>query len=1252
MLPENWLQQRICEVEGHGGLKVMLLGEAPGEAEAATGLPFRPSAPAGSVLEKAIKRAGWTRSQFWLFNIVDRRPPKNWLEGAPWEQEMLGFCEPRLRETIERLRPGAIVTLGGVATRELTGLSGEKRSVSYLRGYVLPSRYGIPVIPSFHPAHLARGQSQLLGLLMRDLALAVAVAQGSHPGPCADPSAEMQVLMTLDDLHELYERAKADPRLRITYDIETDESRGEDEDELLETLERNREDKEDDSTTDGADEGGNSEIENPLEHGGRDSLDIGKASLRTIQFALDDREGVCVPWREGFVELARLILALPNPKAGQNIMWFDRPILQRHGCPVEGDEDDVMLMWKAMQPDLPAHLQAIAGAFGWPFPWKHLAGSNPDFYGVADVCSIHKIYPKLRAQLERAGLWPGYKEMTMRFRRAVLEPMEKRGLPLDRVRLDELRDWIGVETARMRGEIANLAPEDLNGRHPVLGYKVLPRNLRTVMEEHPDVQAAAKSKKASVLNMLNLTDPGFFCRKVIELGYGVAQFDGVFRAYEKVPFNPKSSKQMLAYLRYKGYPIPKRFKDGVDTTGDKELERLQWKTGDPMIKLSRELRVTEKMRDSYTGKPPKDDPEGAPAGGWIPDGDGRLRSTFTFKSTWQLAAYAPNVLTLPKKRPELAGKFRRCMVAEPGHRIVAFDYKSFHDLTTALEAQDEIKFRLARLDPHSFVAAHFVHYPGVETCLDLSDDDLKQYLKEVREKHPRVREYQAKPCIATGELVLTDKGLIPIENIRLEHKLWDGVEWVCHKGLVDKGIKEIIVYDGLKATPDHKVFTRSGRKITLREAARQLEGIEVAGIGGEEVRTRHNYFREYQEERRIYPSLLPMYKMWEEKLDIQRQSSSRDHQGMSKLHRPNFEEFCSTWTEIRWDGRTLQSSSQSSLRKLRWEGSTIELLIASGIHLMDGGEPSSSGLQGNRDRSDRQRWPLRTRESEIGDEAGTDEEQTEQHPNNFRGENHSALDVQESLYPVLDSEVSKKGFDWRADNRSGFNGEGTKSKELDNDRSQIERVRVYDILNAGPRNRFTVNGKLVANCNHGTNFGQGYRRLYFEYREHFKDETEAKRLLEMLRRIFPKTFKWQDDVCEEADRQGYLQTKWNARRWFWDVYNWRMQDGRWKRTNGKDAEKAKSYKPANDAHGMLRLKLLEMADQDWLEKYELINIPHDEVLMHPPTTLVDECIENVRRVMEGPVVQLADARLCPEGLVCGVDVSVGENRGEMEEVTS
>ena len=67
-------------------------------------------------------------------------------------------------------------------------------------------------------------------------------------------------------------------------------------------------------------------------------------------------------------------------------------------------------------------------------------------------------------------------------------------------------------------------------------------------------------------------------------------------------------------------------------------------------------------------------------------------------------------------------------------------------------------------------------------------------------------------CIAENQLVLTDVGLVPIQDVTTEMKVWDGENWVCHDGVVYRGEREVITYEGLTATPDHLVWVEGQQR--------------------------------------------------------------------------------------------------------------------------------------------------------------------------------------------------------------------------------------------------------------------------------------------------------------------------------------------------------------------------------------------------------------------------------------------------------
>lgn len=98
-----------------------------------------------------------------------------------------------------------------------------------------------------------------------------------------------------------------------------------------------------------------------------------------------------------------------------------------------------------------------------------------------------------------------------------------------------------------------------------------------------------------------------------------------------------------------------------------------------------------------------------------------------------------------------------------------------------------------------------------------------------------VRIYGGK-CLAADTQVLTERGWVPIAAVRLEDRVWDGVEWVNHSGLTYQGEKHTIVVDGVRMTPDHQVLTEKGwRSASSCEGLRRAEvrvpdGNAVCGV--------------------------------------------------------------------------------------------------------------------------------------------------------------------------------------------------------------------------------------------------------------------------------------------------------------------------------------------------------------------------------------------------------------------------------------
>jgi len=61
-------------------------------------------------------------------------------------------------------------------------------------------------------------------------------------------------------------------------------------------------------------------------------------------------------------------------------------------------------------------------------------------------------------------------------------------------------------------------------------------------------------------------------------------------------------------------------------------------------------------------------------------------------------------------------------------------------------------------------------------------------------------------CLAAGSQVLCERGWVSIELVTTKDRIWDGENWVCHQGLLTKGLKQTLNLCGLKLTPDHQIL--------------------------------------------------------------------------------------------------------------------------------------------------------------------------------------------------------------------------------------------------------------------------------------------------------------------------------------------------------------------------------------------------------------------------------------------------------------
>ncbi|WP_271254604.1 uracil-DNA glycosylase [Pseudanabaena sp. Chao 1811] len=139
---------------GDRNAKILIIGEAPGEQEDLSGLPF--VGKSGQLLDKILESVGFdTAKDVYICNTVKCRPPNN---RVPTEVETT-TCKPYLLEQIRLVDPKIILLTGATSLKSILG---EKLGITKVRGkwYEWEGRL---VMPIFHPSYLLRNQSREQG---------------------------------------------------------------------------------------------------------------------------------------------------------------------------------------------------------------------------------------------------------------------------------------------------------------------------------------------------------------------------------------------------------------------------------------------------------------------------------------------------------------------------------------------------------------------------------------------------------------------------------------------------------------------------------------------------------------------------------------------------------------------------------------------------------------------------------------------------------------------------------------------------------------------------------------------------------------------------------------------------------------------------------------------------------------------------------------------------------------------------------
>lgn len=549
-----------------GKYNVLLIGEALGEDEAASGSPF--VGRAGFLLDKLIRHAGLDRAGFGVANAVWCRPPDNKLSGMPYEHQAVFECRERHLLPLLRsygVRRPVLVPMGAVALSSLLGW----KDIIDRRGYVWDYPQGL-VYPTVHPSYIMRGNGNYGTVFIHDLQRAVELARdGWTPAQThyiLDPTPEGAMAWADAYLAAL----GADPSLFLAYDIETpyhDEEK---------------------------------------EEGGLEDDDTSNIILR-VSFSFREHTALTIPWNGAYRGAIARILG----SRGAKVVWndaFDTPRIRAAGVPIHGPIHDGMVAWHVLESDLPKKLGFVASMLlDDQIPWKHLNKLSPQYYSAADADVEHRLIHKIFARLHEAGMWGIYDRHILQLT-PILARLSSRGMPVDPVRRAEYAALLAARQTRCLQELVDAVP--LAARRIAIVYKKTPKDIT-------GLQSRSVSRVVKVCAACGFVNPGRHHLRTLRRPTSkrpqnpcagavvIEQSRPVEEYYRLAEFRP-SLTQLGTYCQLKKInPIRRRTPDGYKVTFDENAIR-QLVLRHPQDQLFPKIlayREVDKIAGTYIGRP-------------------------------------------------------------------------------------------------------------------------------------------------------------------------------------------------------------------------------------------------------------------------------------------------------------------------------------------------------------------------------------------------------------------------------------------------------------------------------------------------------------------------------------------------------------------------------------------------------------------------------------------------------------------------
>lgn len=1306
---------------------VLIIGEAPGENEKNDALPFRPYAESGSALQACINLLKkydykWERGDFAYWNLIACQPSFNKLEGAKFEEEAILTCRANyFNQVIAYYKPKVILGLGNLTVKYLvpeidairTSIKGRiqdakiaknkeeikklqsqlsKLKIGNIRGYKFQSLYGIPLVPSFHPSYITRGGRELLGVLLRDMMFALEIAEGKWQ---EDYKFENYIENPeIQDIKKFHLYCKNHPKLPISYDIETP------------------------FTTLQVDE---TEIEFGQQIRDIESIQFSIPVANSLSNGNIRTRSIFLDWQRD-IESIREILELPNPKVGWNNWNFDETNLQYHlgKDALKGIRYDAMWLFKHLNADFKKTGRALQFAANFYIPnlpaWKHLSEEEPRKYGLIDVDATLKTYLALRKQLEGAKspatntktLWQGYEDDIVKLY-PVLQDMTRRGFPINLEERETFRVSCLTKAAEVLEELQDVYPMELRRPDPQLGYKNVPKEVGELADKfeqefcnidslHYTVffnQATKDLTFAKYLESNTRRDNDKTKKDVAgQTGLIVKEFKlenglRVKRYCRLDRFKPNSTPQRIAYIKYKGYKIKvkRKGKEQSETTDKNAMYDLYEETNDSFFLKVGMYTELIKFVSTYIK-------------GWPTDNEGRVHAIFLPLPASGQWSCSPNI--------------QNCFSGDT-EVLTTEGWKRFFDLDeNEIVAQYDINNKdIDFVKPLNFIKGynqsllHIKTNDQIDLLVTPEHDCLLQQRRTnefIKIKAVDYREdylqHQAGNFIG-GNLEFTNSQLCLIAALQADGHITEdnALDWKIKKQRKIIRLRKALNNLGLLFKESDNIG--GYKRFYVSSKTNDINWLlDKKKFSSWILQLTKNCFRFLAKEvwfwdgcynrQSMYSSSIKSNADWVQILTCltNRRAKIREYQNLTSNSNINYQVDASNRNYSMTTNRTIKEYKNGyKVFCVTMPKGTV-IVRRNGLVSITGNSPG----HGTRYNSAEYVGLAKQFRNSVQPKAGHTFVELD-----YTGFHAGMLGFEADDYASLNN-GGESAFDYIRLSRLGIHdflaahmvrNEYMNKKrivQLGNinnikiDKLREETLEVtkdldkwldYDDsilatkLSWIKKNHEHVRNSQAKPAVHGVGFGMGIHKFYKLNKHAFASLEEPRRILLLLRKLFPDVFIWQDYIKELAHNQTYLMSRYGYIRYFWDVYDFRLlptfrapkseyekifvtKDGKvWSRADGQQVKEAIAYFPSNNAFGKKKEAIRELEEYDYLNKWRWVLDNHDSLLFECPNEFVDECVVEGSKIMAAPARHLISKRF-PDGISSLIGAKIGASWGTMK----